>query len=51
MATALNELEAVLRYGDEGVAISGGFTAENILDMNVLNLYTVAGPLDLTIMS
>ena len=47
---ALNELEAVLRYGDEGVAIPAGFTAENIVDMNVLNLNTVAGPLDLTIM-
>ena len=50
LATALNELEAVLRSGDEGVAIPGGITAENIVDMNVLNLNTVAGPLDLTIM-
>jgi len=47
LATALNELEAELRYGDEGVAIPGGFTAENIEDMNVLNLSTAAGPLDL----
>jgi predicted nucleotidyltransferase len=50
LATALNELEAIIRHGDEGVAIPGGFTAENIEDMKVLNLTTVAGPLDLTIM-
>ena len=50
LAAALNELEAELRYGDEGVAIPGGFTAENIEDMSALNLTTVAGPLDLTIM-
>lgn len=46
----MNQLEAVLRHGIEGVAIPGGFTAENIQGMNVLNLSTVAGPLDLTIM-
>jgi len=50
LADALNELEAELRYGDEGIAIPGGFTAENIEDMSVLNFSTVAGPLDLTIM-
>ena len=50
LASALNELEAELRHGDEGVAIPGGFAAENIEDTNVLNLSTVAGPLDLAIM-
>ena len=49
LATALNELEAEIRYGTESVAIPGGFTGENIADMSMLNLTTVAGPLDLTI--
>jgi hypothetical protein len=31
------------------VRIPGGFTADNILGMRVLNLATTAGPLDLTI--
>jgi hypothetical protein len=50
LAEALNELDAELRYGDESVRISGGFTSENIEEMMVLNLITMAGPLDLTIM-
>jgi hypothetical protein len=50
LAAALNELEALLRYGEETVAIPGGFNAQNLLDMTVLNLSTSAGPLDLTIM-
>lgn len=50
LAAALNELEAVLRSGDETIAIPGGFTGENIQGMMVLNLATAAGPLDLTIM-
>lgn len=50
LAAALNELEATLRYGEESVAIPGGFNAQNIMGMNVLNLSTSAGPLDLRIM-
>ncbi|MEE8376160.1 MAG: hypothetical protein V3S26_07575 [Acidimicrobiia bacterium] len=50
LAEALNELDAELRYGDESVRIPGGFTSENIEEMMVLNLITMAGPLDLTIM-
>jgi hypothetical protein len=50
LAAALNELGAELRFGDETVPIPGGFTAENIEDMRVMNLTTDAGPLDLTIM-
>jgi hypothetical protein len=50
LATALNELGAKLRYGEETVAIPGGFTGHNIEDMLVLNLSTSAGPLDLTLM-
>ena len=50
LASALNELEADLRFGDETVPIPGGFTGESIEDMRVMNLVTSAGPLDLTIM-
>jgi predicted nucleotidyltransferase len=50
LAAALNELEAELRFGQERVAIPGGFTGQHIEDMLVLNLSTSAGPLDLTIM-
>ncbi|MDP9495122.1 MAG: hypothetical protein M3P87_07770 [Actinomycetota bacterium] len=50
LASALNELDARLRYGEETVAIPGGFTAQHIEDMLVLNLSTSAGPLDLTVM-
>lgn len=50
LATALNELGAKLRYGEETVAIPGGFTGQNIEDMLVLDLSTAAGPLDLTLM-
>jgi hypothetical protein len=50
LASALNELEAVLRSGSETIAIPGGFTAANLEPMTVLNLVTSAGPLDLTIM-
>jgi hypothetical protein len=50
LAVALNELEAALRSGDETIAIPGGFTAANLEPMTVLNLVTLAGPLDLTIM-
>lgn len=49
LADALNELEARIRFGDESVRIPGGFTAENIDELAVLNLITTAGPLDLTI--
>jgi len=49
LAAALNELDAKLRYGDETVAIPGGFTGQSIEDMLVLNLSTSAGPLDLTV--
>lgn len=50
LASALNELDARLRYGEETVVIPGGFTAQHIEDMLVLNLSTSAGPLDLTVM-
>lgn len=50
LAAALNELEAVLRSGEETIAIPGGFTGGSIEGTNVLNLVTTAGPLDLTIM-
>lgn len=50
LAAAINELEAGIRYGTESVKIPGGFTAGNILDMEVLNLATEAGPLDITLM-
>jgi hypothetical protein len=49
LASALDELQAELRYGEETVPIPGGFTGENIEDMLVLNLATSAGPLDLTV--
>lgn len=50
LASALNELGAGLRSGSDVVTIPGGFTAENIVDMRVLNLATDAGPLDLTVL-
>jgi hypothetical protein len=50
LANAINELDAGIRYGADVVRIPGGFTSENIADMRVLNLATVAGPLDLTIL-
>jgi hypothetical protein len=50
LAAALADLDAELRYGDEKVPIPGGLTAQHIEDMAVLNLTTVAGPLDITVM-
>ena len=50
LAAALNELGAGLRSGAEVIDIPSGFTAQNIVDMRVLNLATDAGPLDLTVM-
>jgi hypothetical protein len=50
LADALNELEAGLRVGADRVDVPGGLTAELIEQMAVLNLTTVAGPLDLTIL-
>jgi hypothetical protein len=50
LAFALNELEAGIRSGSEVVEIPGGLTAASIEGMRVLNLATVAGPLDLTVM-
>jgi hypothetical protein len=50
LADALNELEAGLRVGADNVEVRGGLTAELIEQMAVLNLTTVAGPLDLTIL-
>jgi len=50
LAAALNELEAKIRYGDETVALPGGFTKELLQDLTVLNLSTSAGPLDITVM-
>lgn len=49
LADALNALGAQIRYEEERVAVPGGFTAAHIKDMMVLNLATVAGPLDITV--
>jgi hypothetical protein len=49
LVDALNELEAVLRVGGDKVEVPGGLTAELIEQMSVLNLTTIAGPLDLTV--
>lgn len=50
LANALNDLKAGIRVGSETVMVPGGLTAEMIEQMRVLNLNTVAGPLDLTIL-
>jgi hypothetical protein len=50
LASALNDLEAGIRTGSETVPVPGGLTAEMIEQMSVLNLNTIAGPLDLTIL-
>lgn len=50
LAAALNELGAELRHGNQSVPVPGGFTAELIEQMSVINLATDAGPLDLTIL-
>lgn len=50
LANALNDLKAGIRVGSETVMVLGGLTAEMIEQMRVLNLNTVAGPLDLTIL-
>lgn len=49
LANALNELEAGLRVGGDKIEVPGGLTAELIEQISVLNLTTIAGPLDLTI--
>lgn len=49
LASALNELNAEIRYGTETVAIPGGFTKENLEGLLVLNLLTSAGPLDISL--
>ena len=50
LAAALNQLDAGIRSGSETIRVPGGFTAEKIAEMKVLNLQTSAGPLDLTIL-
>lgn len=50
LAAALNELDAGLRVSGEKVEVPGGLTSELIDQMRVLNLITVAGPLDLAIL-
>jgi hypothetical protein len=51
LSAALNELGAKLRIsGSDPVAIPGGISAELIGQVDMLNLATDAGPLDLTIM-
>lgn len=49
LAGALNDLEAGIRVGSDTVEVKGGLTAEMLEQISVLNLNTVAGPLDLTI--
>lgn len=49
LAAALNDLGARIRSGEENVPVPGGFTADHIVDMSVLNLSTDAGPLDITL--
>jgi hypothetical protein len=48
LAKALSQLGARIRVGDETVEVPGGLTAANIEGMSVLNLWTEAGPLDIT---
>lgn len=49
LASALNELDAEIRYGSESVAIPGGFTLQNLDGLMILNVLTSAGPLDISL--
>lgn len=50
LADALNELQAGLRVsGVDPVRVPGGFTAELISQLSVLNLATRHGPLDISV--
>ncbi len=49
LASALNELDAEIRFGSETVTIPGGFSHENLDGVMVLNLLTAAGPLDISL--
>jgi hypothetical protein len=49
LAAALNELRAAIRTGEGQVEVPGGIAAELIEQMQVMNLSTSAGPLDLTV--
>lgn len=50
LCKAINELGAAIRIsGSESVSIPGGFTPELVGRIEVLNLVTDAGPLDITV--
>lgn len=49
LATALDELGAQLRSGDERILVGGGFSAELLAGGHVWNLWTIAGPIDITL--
>lgn len=49
LAAALNDLDPHLRFGDERVPMPGGFTAEQLGENRVWNLWTTAGPVDVTL--
>lgn len=48
LAAALNELGAGIRVGSDTVAIGGGVTAELLANVEIINLTTSAGPVDIT---
>ncbi|MEX1286555.1 MAG: hypothetical protein AB1Z57_01315 [Acidimicrobiia bacterium] len=49
LANALDELGAQLRSGDERVPVGGGFSADLLAGGRIWNLWTSAGPIDITL--
>jgi hypothetical protein len=49
LASALNELKAAIRFGEESIQIPGGVTPEHLANSTVLNFSTTAGPVDVTL--
>lgn len=49
LADALNELGAEIRSGSERVPVAGGLTAEHLASARIWNLWTTAGPVDVTL--
>jgi hypothetical protein len=49
LASALAELDPQIRFGDERIPVPGGLTADHLAEQRIWNLWTTAGPLDLTL--
>ncbi len=49
LASALNDLEPYLRFGNDRIPVPGGLTAEQLGENRIWNLWTTAGPIDVTL--